>query len=58
MDMIFFVHVIIPCSKLILSYEDPIGQKPHVIVFGKMLVLTCRQYDYTFLIPCVSHINA
>ena len=57
MDFISFEPVIIPCSKLILSYKDPEGEKPHVIVFHKILVITCRHSDYTFLIPCVSHIN-
>jgi len=58
MDFIFFEPVIIPCSKLIPSYEDPIEKKPHVISFYEMLVISCRHFDYTFLIPCVSHISA
>jgi len=58
MDFISFEPVIIPCSKLIPGYKDPVGEKPHMIIFYKMLVITCRHSDYTFLISCVSHINA
>ena len=55
---ISFEPVIIPCSKLISGYKDQVGEKPHVIEFHKILVITCRHSDYAFLIPSVSHINA
>ena len=58
MDFISFEPVIIPCSKLIPGYKDPVGEKPYMVIFHKMLVITCTHSNYTFLIPCVSHINA
>ena len=57
MDFISFEPVIIPCSKLIPGYKHPVGEKPHMIVFYKLLVITCRHSDFTFPIPCVSHIT-
>jgi len=58
MDFIFFEPVIMPCSKLIPGYKDLVGEKPHMIIFHKMLVITSRYSDYTFLIPFVSHNHA
>ena len=58
MDFISFEHVIIPYSKLIPGYKDPVREKPYMGIFHKMLGITCGHSDYTFLVPCISHINA
>jgi len=58
LDIISFEPIIIPCSKLIPGYKDPVGENPLMIVFHKMLVITCRHSDYTFFIRYVTDINA
>jgi len=48
----------IPCPELIPGYHKLKGEGPYNISFDKLLVISCRHTDFTFLIPCIKSLNA
>jgi len=58
MDFLSIEPVTIPCSELIPSYHKLKGEGSHNISFGKLLVISCRHTDFTFLILCIKELNA
>jgi len=49
-DFISLDSVFVPCFKLNAGYTDPVGEKPHMIAWHKLLVITCKHSNYIFLI--------
>jgi len=58
MDFLSMEPVTIPCSELIPGYHKLKGEGSHNISFDKLLVISCRYTDFTFLIPCIKELNA
>jgi len=58
MDFLSMEPVTIPCSELISGYPKLKGEGSHNISFDKLLVISCRHTDFTFLIPCIKELNA
>jgi len=58
MDFLSMEPVTIPCSELIPGYHKLKGEGSHNISFDKLLVISCRHTDFTFLIPCIKELNA
>jgi len=58
MDFLSMEPVTIPCSELIPGYYKLKGEGSHNISFDKLLVISCRHTDFTFLIPCIKELNA
>jgi len=58
MDFLNMEPVTIPYPELIPVYPKLKGEGPHNIFFDKLLVISCRHTDFTFLIPCVKELNA
>ena len=50
--------VFVDCATLIPGFKNMHGDKPHMIQFHKLLVISDRLSDFTFLIPCISEITA
>jgi transposase InsO family protein len=50
--------VFIHCSHFIPGYHDGKQDKPHMLVFHKLLVITDVATDFTYLIPCIAEISA
>jgi len=50
--------ITIPYSELISGYYKLKGEGSHNISFDKLLVISCKYTDFTFLIPCIKEINA
>jgi len=57
-DFLSMEHVTIPCSELIPGYHKLKGAGSHNISLDKLLVISCRHTDFTFLIPCIKELNA
>jgi len=58
MDFLSMEPVTIPCSELIPGYYKLKGEGSHNISFDKLLIISCRHNDFTFLIPCIKELNA
>jgi len=58
MDFLSMEPVTIPCSELIPGYHKLKGEGSHNISFEKLLVISCRRTNFTFLIPCIKELNA
>jgi len=58
MDFLSMEPVTIPCSELIPGYHKLKGEGSHNISFDKLLVISCRHTDFTFLIPYIKKLNA
>jgi len=58
MDFLSIEPVTVSCSELITVYYKLKGEGSHNISFDKLLVISCRHIDYTFLIPCIKELNA
>ena len=58
MDFLSMEPVTISCSKLIPDYHKLKGERFHNISFDKLLVISCRHTDFTFLVPCIKELNA
>ena len=57
MDFLSMESITIPCSELIPDYHKLKGEGSHNISFDKLLVISCRHTDFTFLIPCIKELN-
>jgi len=57
MDFLSMEPVTISCSELIPGYHNLKGEGSHNITFNKLLVISCRHTDFTFLIPCIKELN-
>jgi len=57
MDFLSMEPVTIPCSELINGYHKLKGEGSYNISFDKLLVISCRHIDFTFLIPCIKELN-
>jgi len=49
MDFLSMECITIPCSELIPGYHKLKGTESHNISFDKLLVISCRHTDFTFL---------
>ena len=58
MNFLSIEPITIPCSELIPGYHKLTGEGSHNISFDKLLVISCRHTDFTFLIPCIKELNA
>src|SRR5438105_5813145 len=58
MDFLYMELVFMHCASLILGFRNMYWDEPHIIQFHKLLVISDRLTDYTFLIPCISEITA
>jgi len=58
MDFLSMEPVTISCSELITGYHKLKGVRSHNISFDKLLVISCRHTDFTFLIPCIKELDA
>jgi len=58
MDFLSIEPVTITCSELILNYYKLKREESHNISFDKLVVISCRHTDFTFLIPCIKELNA
>jgi len=56
-DFLSMEPVTIPCSELIPGYYKLKEERSHNISFDKLLVISCRHTDFTFLIPCIKELN-
>jgi len=57
MDFLSIEPVTIPYYELIPGYHKLKGEGSHNISFDKLLVISCRHTDFTFLIPCIKELN-
>src|SRR5438105_2509329 len=58
MDFLYMEPVFVGCATLISGFKNMHGDKPHMIQFHKLFVISDRLSDFTFLIPCISEITA
>src|SRR5947209_2429778 len=58
MDFLYMEPVFVDYASLIPGFRNLHEDKPHMIQFHKLLVISDRLTDYTFLIPCISEITA
>jgi len=58
MDFLSIEPVTISYSELIPAYHKLKGEGSQNISFDKVLVISCRHTDFTFLIPCIKELNA
>jgi len=58
MDFLSMEPITIPCSELIPGYHLLKEEESHNISFDKLLVISCRHTDFTFLIPYIKELNA
>jgi len=57
MDFLSMEPVTIPCSELIAGYHKLKGEGSHNISFDKILVISCRHTNFTFLLPGIKELN-
>ena len=56
MDFLYMEPVVVDCALLIPGFKNLHRDKPHMIQFHKLLVISNTLSNFTFLIPCISEI--